>query len=294
MADRGAVKIRQGRIDDLLDLYKQTYKKVAAEIQDATEAGKIQRAAVMARINAELESFGVNVDEWARREMPQYYQDGANVALQDLRALKAKINSPVNGAAINREAAKVLTDDVSLSFAEGIRGISRNAQRVLSDAQKQQLNFEIAQGQLSGDARRTISDAVKQQLAESGLSALTDAGGKQWSFDTYAEMLVRTKGVEARNQGLANRMLQSGYDLVQVSDHNSDHPACAEWEGEILSLTGQTDGYDTVQDATDAGLFHPNCEHAINVIVPNLAEQTQAYDDPSQLTDGRFTGDNAN
>jgi hypothetical protein len=91
-------------------------------------------------------------------------------------------------------------------------------------------------------------------------------------------MLFRTKVVEARNRGIANRLVENGYDLVQVSNHGmASCPMCAPWQGKILSSTGATKGYDTVLDAERAGLFHPNCRHAINVLVPGLASMTRAY-----------------
>lgn len=279
MANR-EIKIREGKIQDLISIYKDTYKKLVSTIVDSTDAGKIQKARVMIRINRDLAQLGVDVDKWVKSEIPQYYLDGANVAIQDLQKLGVDLTKTSGLAPINREAIKALTDEVSLAFAEGIKGIGRNVARVLSDAQKQQINQILAQGKLTGDSRQMIAAAVEKRLRDEGLSVLVDTGGRRWEFDTYADMLVRTKAVEARNQGLTNRMLQNGYDLVQVSDHNSDHPACADWEGEILSLTGETPGYDTVSDAEASGLFHPNCEHAINVIVPSLAEQTQAYDNP--------------
>lgn len=274
------VKIREGSIDDLITLYKASYKRMAIEIVDASEAGKIQKARVMARINHELDSLSVDVNEWVKKEIPQYYLDGANVAQQDLRAMGVDISKSSNFAVINREAIKALTDDVALNFANALTGVSRSANKIISDALKQQLNFIIADGKLEGAARKTISDALKQRLQEQGFDALTDRAGKRWSLENYTRMLARTKAVEARNQGLANRMLASGYDLVQVTDHGTQHPACAEWEGEVLSLTGQTEGYATLDEAIDAGLFHPNCEHAINPLLPDLASKTEAYDNP--------------
>lgn len=279
MADRGPVKIRQGRIDDLIDLYKSTYKRMTEEITQASEAGKIQRAKVMTRINYELTQLGVDVKAWAENEIPKYYNDGANIALSDLRRMGVDLSAS-SGAAINREAIKSLTDEVSLAFGDTITGLSRSARRFLDDTAKQQINMIIADGKLTGETRKTISDAVKQRLQQDGLPVLTDRGGRKWTYDTYAEMLVRTKGVEARNQGLTNKMLQYGYDLVQVSNHGTKHKACAQWEGKILSLTGNTPGYPTVADAKADGLFHPNCEHAINVINLDLASQTKAYDNP--------------
>lgn len=286
----GPVKIREGDLNKLIALYEQTYVKLVKEIVDATDAGKINKARVMARINVELESLGVDVDKFARREVPQYYLDGANIAQQDLRALGVEISKSKNFAVINKEAIVALTDEVALAFAQSISAISRNARQLLSDALKQQLNFIIAQGKLEGVARKTISDNIITTLQDNGLSALQDKAGRNWTFENYARMLVRTKAVEARNQGLANRMLTSGYDLVQVSNHRSTHPACAALEGKILSLTGATPkgtvlpgGYvvwGTLNEAAAAGLFHPNCEHAVNVLVPELAAITQAYDNP--------------
>lgn len=274
------LKIRQGDIDKLIDLYKATYLKLSKEIIDATDAGKINKARVMARINLELENLGVDVEAWVKGELPQYYLDGANIAQQDLRALGVDISKQTGFATINAQAIQALTDETVGAFGASITAVSRSARNLLDSAIKQQITMTIAEGRLTGDARRTVSAAVVQNLEDNGLSALTDSAGKEWSFENYARMLVRTKAVEARNQGLANRMLASGYDLVQVSDHNSDHPACAAWEGEVVSLTGQTPGYDSLADAIDGGLFHPNCEHAINVIVPSLAAKTEPYDNP--------------
>jgi len=253
---------------------------LAGEIIGATDAGKIRRARVMARINHELERLKIDVDDWVKREIPQYYLDGANIAAQDLRALGVDISKLSGFAVVNREAIKALTDEVALNFANGIVGISRNANMLLSDTLKQQLNYIIAEGKLTGETRKLISANLKTRLQKEGLTSLRDRAGKKWTFDNYTRMLARTKAVEARNQGLANRMLTSGYDLVEVTNHGTDHPACAAWEGEILSLTGQTPGYATVDEAEGAGLFHPNCEHAINVLVQELADKTEAYDNP--------------
>lgn len=290
MAYTGPVKIREGQIDILINLYKGTYKRLIKDIIDSSDAGKINMARVMARINAELESLGVDVDKWVRREMAQYYLDGANIAQQDLRALGVDITKSQGFAVINKEAIKALTSDVGTAFAESMTAISRSARASLSDAVKNQIRMTIAEGKLTGDARKMISAAVEKNLRENGLSALRDRAGKEWSFENYARMLVRTKGAEARNQGLANRMLASGYDLVQVSDHNSEHQACADLEGEVLSLTGNTPKgtelpgdivvWGSLEEAQVHGLFHPNCEHAINIIVPELAEKTHAYDNP--------------
>lgn len=280
MADHGPVNVKEANIQALVDLYSRTYGKMVREIEKATDAGKINKARVMARINSELEALGVDVKEWVEKEIPQRYLDGSNVALQDLRALDVDLSKSTSFAVINREAIEALVDETALNFAQGITALSRNARRILNDTLKQQLNFIIAQGKLTGATRKAISDSLKIRLQEEGIQSIRDRAGRNWTFDRYTEMLARTKSVEARNQGLVNRMLGSGYDLVQVTNHGSDHPACAKYEGQILSVSGQTPGYPTLEQALGDGLFHPNCKHAMNVIHPELAKLTTAYDNP--------------
>lgn len=280
MADHGEVKLRDVKIQALINTYHEAYKEIVTTITDATEAGRINKARTMAAITAQLQDLGDDVGAWVQKEIPQYYLDGANIAIQDLKDMGVQLSGPKGLAVINKEAIATLVDDTSLAFAQSLTAITKNAQGLLNDAIKQQLNIILAKGALKGEALKTIADNIRAQIEESGIAALVDAGGRAWQFDTYAEMLVRTKAVEARNEGLKNKMLQNGYDLVQVSDHNSDHQECADWEGEILSITGETEGYDTTDDAEAAGLMHPNCQHAYNVIKPELAEQTVAYDNP--------------
>lgn len=279
MADRGPVKLREKEIQSLIDLYKKTVLNINREILSATEARQIDLIRTMVKINRELEKLGVDAEAWFKRELPQYYNDGGNTALQDLRKLGVELEGQ-GATVLNRDAIEALVADATASYSSAIQGVSRSARSILSSALRQQTTLKIAEGRLTNETRRAISASVEQLLMEGGLKAITDRAGKQWTLDNYSEMLVRTKAVEARNQGLVNRMAQYGYDLVQISDHNSDHKACRRWEGKILSVTGKTPGYPTLEEAKTAGLFHPRCEHAANVIDLELAKQTRAYDNP--------------
>lgn len=278
------VKLRTGKIDELIALYEQAYKDIVKTIIGATEAGKIRKAQTLATIKAQLTELGVNFDKWVKEEIPQYYLDGANKAVQDLTKMGYDVTSAKGLLPINKEAIASLTSETSLAFAQSLTAVMKNATTILGQAYRQQLNFIIADGQLKGDALRTVTANVKQKLEDQGISALTDKAGKNWTLENYADMLVRTKAVEARNAGLADKMLQNGYDLVEVSADGDPCPYCLPWQYAILSLTGNTDGYPTLTDATTSGLFHPRCKHAINPINLDLAQQTEAYDNPFDYT----------
>jgi hypothetical protein len=100
-------------------------------------------------------------------------------------------------------------------------------------------------------------------------------------------MLARTKHREAYNTGTVNRAVENGYDLIQISDHGAED-SCKNWEGKILSLNGQTAGYETLTDAeeSDDHIFGPNCRHTFAIYVSSLARATSAFTPGRSPLDG--------
>ncbi len=86
---------------------------------------------------------------------------------------------------------------------------------------------------------------------------------------TYAEMLSRTLTAniyrEAAKDSILNQFGEFG-DLVEILGRSiyPDSP-CIPYQGQILSLTGKTKGFTTIDEAKGNGLFHPNCIHSFAV-----------------------------
>lgn len=277
------VELNEVNILKLQKTFKRAQRDIESEIFNATNFGIANRKAILAQIDAILEDLAVEVDGYIQKEIPLYYKDGIKDADQQLKNVGADVGVSEGFNRVHKDAVLALVDDTARAFAESITGVSRSARLLLGKAVRDQITQTIAKGVIGGEAVRTVKNNIKELLRERGISALIDKGGKTWTLDRYSEMLFRTKLVEARNRGLANRMVEFNYDLVQVSNHNTDHEACRVWEGRILSVTGDTKGYPTVADAELAGLFHPNCKHAINALIPSLARETQAYN-PDERT----------
>ena len=95
------------------------------------------------------------------------------------------------------------------------------------------------------------------------------------SLTDYAELVARTTSAEAYRKGAEIAILDTFEegDLVQVSG-KSEFPnsPCLPFEDAILSLTGRTKGYTTLDEAKSMGLFHPNCIHHFGVSEAVLAE----------------------
>jgi len=272
------VEVNEKNILRIQRTFKRAYKDIVSEIGTATNFGVANRKAILAQIEQILTELGVDAEEFLEDELTAYYKVGADQAVKQLSNIGADVGIKEGFNRIHKQAIFALVDDTTRAFGESLTGVKRSAELLLGRAVREQITQKIATGLISGEALREVRRNIKGVLAEQGLDALKDKGGRSWKLDRYAEMLFRTKAVESRNRGLVNRMVENGYDLVQVSKHTGTCPLCAPWEGKILSITGKTDGYDTVRQAEESGLFHPNCRHAINALVPSLAKQTRAYD----------------
>jgi len=279
------VEINEKNINKVIALFKGAYKDIVGELSTATNFGVANRKKLLAQIETILEDLGENTQKWVETELPEYYKSGANDAVKQLKNVNAPINVSKGFNVIHKEAIAALVDDSMQYVAESLTGVKRDVTRLLGKAVREEVTQKIAIGQTKGAALKEVAKTIKTTLQDQGLASMIDKGGRRWSPDSYAEMLFRTKVVEARNVGLVNRMSENGYDLVQVSAHSDSCPLCAPWEGKILSITGQTKGYPTFRDAVDSGLFHPNCRHAMNTMIPSLASKTRAYNpDTETLT----------
>lgn len=270
--------VNQASIDRVTRTFKRTYIDIFNEIETATDWGVVNRQRILIQIEAILKKLGVDVYEFVATELPKYYERGAADTVKQLHNVNADVEVGEGFNSIHFEAIRMLVDDTAKAFGESLTGVARSADLLLGKATRDMLTQQLAKGFIAGEALSNVKKMIKATFREQGFSALVDKGGHTWTLDRYAEMLFRTKAVEARNRGMANRMVENGYDLVQVTNTGTTHQECKVWEGKILSLTGKTPGYPTMTQAEEAGLFHPNCQHAINVLSPSLAKQTRAYD----------------
>ena len=106
---------------------------------------------------------------------------------------------------------------------------------------------------------------MQKVSASQGITAFIDKSGRSWNMATYCEMLTRTSTMQVFHQAKVNEYLAHGEDLVIVTYHTPTCKKCAPWGGKILSLTGETKGYPTMEEAKASGLFHPNCRHTYSL-----------------------------
>ena len=278
----------------LKDTYADAERRVLAILQgDITDWSRAFRTQQLAQIRAIYGQLNNEVQQWAELHLPTLYRRGmwsADGYLQPGGLSKAAhpgewTPMDLGMTRLHKASVQILGENMALKLGEATSFagqrledmISRAAliaeleaapsgvavgmagQLAIRDASLQSLAQAFTEGQTRKQASKTFVGA----LSDRGITSFVDKAGREWSMSAYSEMVARTVSQETQRHGTQNRLMEAGHDLVEVSSHGADDDECGPWEGEILSLTGETDGYPTVADAIATGLFHPNCKHAL-------------------------------
>lgn len=128
-----------------------------------------------------------------------------------------------------------------------------------------------------------IQDAVSK-LAEKGLTGFTARNGAKWTPEAYTKMIMRTNTQNTINNIQEERLALAGNDYIEISKHSGARPKCADDQGQIFSLSGNTkpikDGrgkeikvrkWSSSSYGEPDGILGINCGHTRYAFVPNLS-----------------------
>ena len=155
---------------------------------------------------------------------------------------------------------------------------------------------------LSGN--KTVGSAIQEaisRLAEKGLTGFTARNGAEWTPEAYTKMIMRTNTQNTINNIQEERLALAGNDYIEISKHSGARPKCADDQGQIFSLSGNTkpivDGrgkkikvraWSSSSYGKPDGILGINCGHTRYAFVPNLSihrepEFTKAENDADYL-----------
>jgi len=163
--------------------------------------------------------------------------------------------------AIHQQAMQVLAENAYQRLVDVDSVIGRRVDDVYRN-----LALEAVRGDVAGyQTWKQTAKRYREALAENGITGFKDSGGREWNMKSYTEMVARTTTRECKINGTANRLLEHGQDLAEITGGTAKNTCdiCRAWVGRIVSLTGKTPGYPTLDEARAAGLFHPRCTHNI-------------------------------
>jgi hypothetical protein len=217
-------------------------------------------------------------------------RNGNASAAREIRALERRaenfVASPVSEILPhNVTASAAMAQDLANRLGAAAQRITRFADDAYRAATTGgalvQINpaLDIVHGVL---AKATPAEAQAQawrELTSRGITGFTDSAGREWNLASYVEMATRTATQRAYNASHKERLTQAGITYFTISKTGRPCPLCAPWEGKVLSDGGAAevteDGHTfnvsaTIEEATAAGLFHPNCKHTLTSYLPGF------------------------
>lgn len=266
---------------DLVVLYRDVEQRVIADIARQLRRGLkdddwasrrlLELTRLRQRVALNLRVLAKSTSDGARVAITEAWKAGELLAESELPEAEAPFAVRPSTAAIEALVAE-LSGKLSATHQRILRGAEDVYRTVIAEVVQAGLDTEFT--------RRTAAQAALDRFAVRGVSGFTDRIGRSWSLASYTEMAVRTGASNALLEAKTAKYAARGYDLVRISDAPGECGVCRPWEGKVVSLTGSTPGYPTLDDARAAGLFHPGCRHTYGLYVPGLSKPMGPTSDP--------------
>ena len=289
----------------LAQAYRDAEANILRLIAQALEKGAEGTGNYYKAQYSELNRLRREADAALNTALEKTNQELAGLLAANSQGAAAEAVASVMPPAINTDAVNALTLETAASMASMKSGVLRS----VNDTFRQITRVVSTRGIMSGETMKDRLQAALNEYAAKGLTAYTDASGRQWKIDSYAEMALRTATNRAQNQGRSEQFKTYGISLVRTSQHMGCSDLCLPYQGKILSLDGSTGTVTeldpatgnnvtvtitaTMDDAIANGYHHPNCRHTDTAYIPGTpdpepidtdteeaaAEQAQRYNE---------------
>jgi hypothetical protein len=277
----------EAKLDDLLKLYRQAQRTIAAQVRAAILDEDLRsariRAAQLAEVLKVLEDLGVSTDGDAVHLVNDAWHESADRVAEQIVGLHIDAPEiPGTFAGISRDSLVALEDSILGRLGDARRTVGRTVDDIYGRAGRRAAVRAVLGADGSPDAARKAlmrdltKDRTVARLIEKGGVAFVDRAGRGWTLESYSDMAVRTVTREAVTQGALARMAAHGINLARVSRHADACIVCKPWEGRLVSLDGQTADYEGEAVTDLASLpnggppFHPRCRHSLQPVSVRL------------------------
>lgn len=210
-----------------------------------------------------LADIDEEISDIVNRSSLKHYEDEAkayrsvNKRLVDLRKNKHAENI------VDNAMERLILGNANITKS---LGVVYNGQHIgLNDFYKTTLNqaaFKVASGAFSS---QQVVRGIVNDLSNSGIRVINyQQSGRNYTVESASKMLVRTTLNQMTGEiSLANAK-EMEQDLMEISAHAGARPSHAEWQGQIVSLSGDNDKYLSLDDigyGDVGGFLGANCRH---------------------------------
>jgi hypothetical protein len=271
-------------IAELLGIYRGAKRRILGELTAVGISAYKDIAALRAadRIGRLVRALDARSTRWARRQMVAIYRERATAlrvpfSLLGLRR-RAKAAGPGAPSASSRvveaterdllRANASILKSASLFLYAARRGAITLKKIQAFDEEDlaeilEAFDADLEEGLIAGWSRERLSGILEAKLeAELGEEGLINIKGRNYTLEYYAELVARTRLREEQSKATVDLCGEYECDLVEFSQHATSCAECAPFEGQVYSISGESDRFEALTDENTPPI-HPNCRHSI-------------------------------
>ena len=291
------------------DIVEDIARRIAIDIKlTATADYQIKQLVGMGFNFEEIQREIAKTNGMAMKEMTDLFENTAKLAHENDKVLYANggKNLPDMTEAMQaqvRSTVKVANYDLK-NLTQSL-GVAKDSKNAVDLTKKYQDALNYASIQL-GSATVTQNQAVKtavQSLMDAGITDITYPSGAKARVDVAVARAVRTQSGRVASIISEENAERMGQDLMEITSHIGARPDHADWQGEIVSRSGQS-GYLSLTDIgyqDTTGFMGINCRHdwypffeGIDQPIPKVVEpdaveyEGRTYDSYEQTQKQRY------
>jgi Phage minor capsid protein 2 len=274
------------------------FKNAEAEIFNAMDGTNLWRDEERLNMLLQVEQILGDLEKKALKEavpmLEAYHGEGITETDKLLKVNPAKSFALIDKSVVDYIVMSL--PEITASYKSEIRTLMTNVVANLETSLNQvkrevraDLVSRIGQAQITGKSRQALQRELVNKLRVEKLSGFklpsknTKSGLYNQSLEGYVHGLTQNALISSRASAVIERAISRGQDLVQVSTHKNPSPMCKKWQGKILSITGQTEGYPTLSEALfkkdykKGGILHKYCRHTLFVYNKSLVDFVDNY-----------------
>lgn len=126
--------------------------------------------------------------------------------------------------------------------------------------------------------QRTMRQNAKALLEDLGLDEgdrVIFLSGRKMGAEHYAELVTRTRVMEALNLAKADFLTANGYEFIKISEHEGvdEDDICFFLQGKVWALTENDLGIPMLPEEYGFPPWHPNCRHTFGAWQPKFESE---------------------
>jgi Phage minor capsid protein 2 len=269
-------------VELIVKIFEDAEKEILKEIEGKNLWRDSDRVQMMKQIKGILVDLEKKSNSSAEPLISKYYNE-ATQQVDDIVG-KSGVFQLIDKSAVEFVIASL--PEIVSEHTTGVKNLLSGAYsqiesslNIVKKELRQELISQVATSKIKGESRSKLVKKLELKLRErlekgvTGFIVPTKTGVMNLSVKAYIHGLTQQTLITSSQSATIKRASELDQDLVRISTHANPSRMCANWAGQIVSITGKTQGYKTLKQATfngkykRGGIGHRYCRHSLTVYI---------------------------